>query len=142
MNPHRLLGTTAIGAAALSLLLAACATVPPPTAQFAAARAAIQSAEVEGAGQMAPNELSQAREKLTAAQAAAHDDHAERARRLAEQAVVDAQLAQATASAARSRQALSEADAALRALHEEANRPTQPATPVPVTPPPGEPPLR
>jgi Domain of unknown function (DUF4398) len=113
------------GAASVALVLAACATLPPPTEQLAASRAAIQSAEVAGAGQSATSELAEAREKLSEAQAAIRDEDNARARRLAEEALVDAQLAQARASEARSRDAVAKAEETLRALREEANRPTR-----------------
>jgi len=52
----------------------------------------------------------------------------ERARRLADESTVDAQLAQAKASNARARDGLTQADAALRSLRDELNR-SAPATP-------------
>ena len=122
------------GLVAAGLLLGACATVPPPTEQIAASRSAIESADVAGAGRDAPADLAQARDKLTAAQLAENVGDYERARRLADEATVDAQLAQARAATARSRQAVEQADATLRALREEANRPTAPATTTPITP--------
>src|SRR5262249_46221169 len=108
------------GAAALALALAACATLPPPPAELPAPRSAIESANVAGAGKTAPRELSQAREKLVAAEIAATNRDNERARRLAKEALADAQLAQAKSSTARSREGLAQAEAALRALREEA----------------------
>lgn len=131
MNPLRRFA--APGAIGLACALAACATLPPPTEELAAARAAIKSAEVANAATSAPIELTQAREKLTAAQLAVRDDESVRARRLAEEAQVDAQLAQAKASTARTREGLSQAEAALRALREEANRASGPATAAPGT---------
>ena len=123
------------GLAAAGLLLSACASVPPPTQQLAASRAAIESAEVAGAGKDAPADLGQARDKLTAAELAANSGENERARRLADEALVDAQLAQARAATARSRENLEQNEATLRALREEASRPAQPPGPAPVTPP-------
>ena len=75
----------------LSVLAAvACATEPPPGAALASARAAVEQA---GAARHAPAELSAARTKLTRAQdAAARGDNLQ-ARRLAEEAEVDARLA-------------------------------------------------
>jgi hypothetical protein len=131
MNPHR--SAVHIGAAAVALSLAACATLPPPTEQLAAARAAIQSAEVAGADKVAPVELTQARERLTAAQLAVSRNETENARRLADEALVDAQLAQAKASTLRARESVAQSEAALRALREETNRPSQTA-PTPVAP--------
>lgn len=131
MNPHR--SAAYLGAAAIVLSLAACATLPPPTEQLGAARAAIQSAEVNGADKSAPVELTQARERLTAAQLAVSKNDTESARRLADEALVDAQLAQAKASTMRSREGVAQAEASLRALREETNRPATTA-PAPVMP--------
>lgn len=132
MNPHRRFGYPVL--AAVALFLAACATLPPPNEQLAASRAAIESAEQAGAAQAATLELSQAREKLTAAQLAASSNDTERARRLADEALVDAQLAQAKASTARAREGAAQADAATNALREEINRAAQPAAIGPITP--------
>jgi len=134
MTPHRHLGYPGLAAAAL--VLAACATLPAPTEQLAASRTAIQSAEVAGADQSATVELSQARDKLAAAQTAVNAGDNDRARRLADQALVDAQLAQAKASTTRARESVVQAEAALRALRDEANRPAAPpAASPPVTTP-------
>jgi hypothetical protein len=127
MNLHHYIGYPGLAAA---LWLAACASVPPPTEQLAASRAAIESAELAGANRTAPVEIAHAREKLTAAQLAVNNGENERARRFAQESLVDAQLAQAKASSAHSREGLEQADRALRSLREEASRPiTRPAEP-------------
>lgn len=133
MNPITRFAPLAV-TTALALALGACATLPPPTEQLSAARAAIESADVSGAAKSAPVELTQAREKMNAAELAVRDNNSERARRLAEQAQVDAQLAQAKASTARSQEGLSQAEAAVRSLREETNRAVQRAADVPNTP--------
>ena len=90
-----------------------------------------------GAAQSAPVELSSAREKLTYAQIAENDDDMDKARRLADEALADAQLAQAKATTAHSREGVTQAENALQALRDEVNRGTPPApdsttvTPVP-----------
>ncbi|WP_051340970.1 DUF4398 domain-containing protein [Azospirillum halopraeferens] len=87
-------GRALTAAALLSLGLAACAGgPPPPTAEMGAAAQAIDTAERAGALQHAPIELQNARDKLAAADAAMQDDHRTTARRLAEQARADAELA-------------------------------------------------
>ncbi len=85
----------------MSILLAltACASVPPPVQDMAAAEAAVQAAVDADALTLAPAELEQARRKLDAAQRALQEQQHDRARQLAEQAVVDAELAQVTARA-------------------------------------------
>ena len=75
-----------------ALAALACATEPPPAAELASARAAVEQAGAASA-QHAPSELSAARTKLKRAQdAAARGDNLQ-ARRLAEEAEVDARLA-------------------------------------------------
>ena len=80
---------------ALLAVLAACATEPAPTAELAAARAAVDQAAP--ASEYAPRELAAAQTKLRAAQdALARGDNLQ-ARRLAQEAEVDARLAWALA---------------------------------------------
>jgi hypothetical protein len=106
-------------------LLAACASVPPPVDQLAVSRAALDQARAGGAVQAAPADYNRALERLQAAEAANRDERYREARRLAEQAEVDARAALAKANAARSQQALAEIEQSLRALREEALRGTK-----------------
>jgi len=71
-----------------ALAAAGCATEPPAAAELASARAAI-----EQAGTGAPAELQAAKTKLNRAQDAAARGDNVRARRLAQEAEVDARLA-------------------------------------------------
>ncbi|WP_207478419.1 DUF4398 domain-containing protein [Arenibaculum pallidiluteum] len=88
----------AVLASSAVLGLAACSSdVPPPNAQLGASSAAVASAERAGALQYAPVELQTAREKLGRAQAEAQGERYVDARRWAEQAQVDAELAEARA---------------------------------------------
>jgi hypothetical protein len=85
------------------LALAACAGTPPPATELAAARAAIEQAGPL-ATRYAPAELAAAQKKLQLAeQAMARDDQVQ-ARRLAEEAEVDARFAWAVAENERSGQ--------------------------------------
>lgn len=96
MNRNQAITRRWQAAAVLSaaLGLAACATdIPPPTAQLGASSQAVQAAERANALQYAPVELQAARDKLAAADIAMRADERVRARRLAEQAQVDAELA-------------------------------------------------
>ncbi|MBK3736358.1 DUF4398 domain-containing protein [Azospirillum brasilense] len=91
-----------------SLGLAACAgSVPPPTAQLGASAQAIQQAERAGALEHSPAEFQSAREKLAAADAAMREDERTKARRLAEQAQADAELATVRSQRATAQQAAS-----------------------------------
>jgi Domain of unknown function (DUF4398) len=80
-------------------VLAACASVPAPVQEVAAAERAVQAAAEADAEILAPAELDKARRKLDAAKGALQEQQHLEARQLAEQAVVDAELAQITARA-------------------------------------------
>jgi Domain of unknown function (DUF4398) len=92
--------------AALTAALLACALVQPPTAELAAARAAIADAEAAGAAARAPAELASARGKLAEADARTRRGHHDQAQLLAEQAAADARLATMKARAAAAETAL------------------------------------
>jgi hypothetical protein len=106
--------------------LAACASTPIPNEKIAVAKASVQRAEQSGAPELAPVELAAARDKLNRAEKAAADHDAQPATTLAEQANVDAQLAEATAAQQRSHKAAMEFDASMQALRQESIRSTQP----------------
>jgi hypothetical protein len=111
-------------AAALLLGLTACASTPVPNEQMAVATAAVAQASSAGTGAMAPDALRVAVDKLAKARAAlAAGDH-DRARRLAEQAELDAQVAEMQAQSARASVAAKESEDAARVLREEINRKT------------------
>lgn len=76
------------------LLAGGCASEPPPPA-LAQAEQAVRDAQARGAATYAPQEMSLAAARLTAAREAAHNDRPTEAGRLAEEAVVNAELAQA-----------------------------------------------
>jgi DNA repair ATPase RecN len=120
--------------AAVVLALAACASSPIPNEKIAVAQASVQRAEQSGAPELAPVELSTARDKLQRAEKAAADHDAEPATVLAEQANVDAQLAEATAQEHRSHKAEMELEASLQALREQANHTSPTDSPPPVAP--------
>ena len=93
-----------IGAGRLALMstllvLAACASVPAPVHEVAEAERAVQAATDADAESLAPAELDKARRKLAVARSALQAQEHLKARQLAEQAVVDAELAQVTARA-------------------------------------------
>ncbi|MDO8862109.1 DUF4398 domain-containing protein [Haliea sp. E1-2-M8] len=81
------------------LVLAACASAPQaPNRSLQAAEQAIATAEQARVADYASLELSQAREKLAAARRAVHQEEMIVAERLADEALVEAQLATAKAS--------------------------------------------
>ena len=114
--------------------IVACASAPMPVDKLAVAKTSVDRAEQAQAAQFAQVELTTARNKLAAAQAAADKRDADIAARLADQAEVDAQLAESTARAKQQEQLVNEMDASLRDLRNEAlrkspgtNLPPQPA---------------
>jgi hypothetical protein len=139
---HFINTSTKTAAAALVAIagLTACVSTPPPNARIAVAQASVQRAEQSDAQEFAPVELSTAREKLQRAEHTAANRDAQPATMLAEQANVDAQLAEATAQEHRSHEAAVQLDASLRALRQESSHATPPPAPVvvPVPQPPTE----
>jgi Domain of unknown function (DUF4398) len=113
--------------AAAVLTMAGCASTPIPNEKIAVAKASVQRAEQSGAPEYAPVELAAARDKLTRAEKAASDRESQPATMLAEQANVDAQLAEATAMQQRSHKAAAEFDSSMQALRQESMRSSQPA---------------
>ena len=112
--------------AAIALAAGGCVTTPIPNEKIAVAKSSVQSAEQSGAPELAPVEMAAARDKLARAEKAAADHDAQPATQLAEQAIADAQLAEATAQEKHSRKAAMELDASLQALKQESSRNTQP----------------
>jgi hypothetical protein len=90
-------------ALATAYVLAGCATTPVDPDLLDNARTAILQAEDAGAEEYAPLELRFARERLARAEAFINDREAESARRMADQAEVEAQLALARTRAALAR---------------------------------------
>jgi hypothetical protein len=111
---------------AIVLSAAGCATTPVPNEKIAVAKSSVQRAEQSGAPDLAPVEMAAARDKLARAEKAAADRNAVTATQLAEQANVDAELAEATARQQRSHKAAAEFDASMQALRSESMRNTQP----------------
>jgi hypothetical protein len=105
----------------------ACASSPVPNEKIAVAKASVQRAEASGAPAFAPVELAAATDKLNRAEKAAADHQEQPATLLAEQANVDAQLAEATAAQQRAHKAAMEFDASMQALRQESMRSTQSA---------------
>lgn len=95
-----------VRAALFCLAVAACAT-EPPLAQMSAARSTVGQAQAL-ASRYAPSELRTAQQKLDRADLAYRDKDYTAARRLAEEAEVDASYALAVAENERSRRASAE----------------------------------
>lgn len=122
MHTHeRLARFMATGACAVGAL-AACSSPPVPREQLAVGKASIEAAQTAGAAELAPVELNMARDKLGQANAALHEKKYVEARRLAEQADADAQVARSKATAERSRKAAEEVSASLRTLRQQLDK--------------------
>jgi Domain of unknown function (DUF4398) len=98
-----------VGVGLILATLAACNSVPAPVGEMSAAQTAVTAAEEAEAAQYAPADLDRARGKLIRAQAAMQEEDNQEARRLAEQALVDARLAEAKARAETAQKLHSEA---------------------------------
>ena len=112
---------SAIGAAAFAF---SCASTPPPPGEIADAEEAIAQARARDAGTHAPEALHKAEEKLADARSAAEEDGDEeenrtKARRLAEEAKVDAQLALAESKRAQTQRNVDELARTIEALERE-----------------------
>jgi hypothetical protein len=103
-----------------------CSVARSPVAQVAQAELAVAQAAQSKAPIYASTDLRIAREKMVSAQQAMVVDDHEDARRLAEQAVIDAQLAQARATASEAQQNAEEVRKTITTLRSEAYRTTLP----------------
>jgi hypothetical protein len=116
-----------LAASAMLVALAGCTSPQkaPATADVAVSRNAVENAVQAGAGTLAPDEITMAREKmLKANQALAAKDY-KLARELAMQAEADAKLAQSRANSTKATAAANALDADLRALRQEVDRNNQ-----------------
>jgi septal ring factor EnvC (AmiA/AmiB activator) len=107
---------------AVAFGIVACASAPMPIDKLAVAKSSLERAEQAQAAQFAQVELNSARTKFASAQAAAEKRDAAVAARLADQADVDAQLAESTSRAKQQEQLVNEMDASLRDLRDETLR--------------------
>lgn len=120
MSHPRSLAVAALLGAALSF--GGCASVPRPEGELSAADLALRKAEQADAAHHAPLDMRQARDRYDEARAAAADGRNLEARRLAESAAVDAQLAETKARAARAKEAADEIREDIESLRSEAQR--------------------
>ena len=107
---------------AIVAALAACASNPVADEKIAVAKASVQRAEGSGAPELAPVELAAAQDKLARAEKANSARDLLPATQLAEQANVDAELAEATAQQQRSHKAAMEFDTSMETLRQESMR--------------------
>jgi Domain of unknown function (DUF4398) len=108
--------------AGAALLIAACASTPAPTAEVAVSTEAVAHAVSAGGPQWAPAEMRTAREKLDRANLAMASKDYKNAKTLAQEAQVDAQLAEAKARSANAGKAAGELQEDRRVLRDELDR--------------------
>lgn len=104
------------------LSIAGCSTVGPPKDSVAAADLAVREASKSKAPQYSPLELRRATDKLDEAKRAMNKKDYIQARRLADEALVDAQLAEAKAASEDARREASDVRQSLETLRREAER--------------------
>ncbi len=117
---HRI-GVTVV----VAIFMAGCASTPAPIEQMAISRAAVSNASSAGGNEFAPLQLKSAMEKMDGAERAMTEKKYDQARQLAEQAQVDAQLAEATARSAKAQKAADAVQEDSRVLRQEIDRKTQ-----------------
>ncbi len=120
------LARIAVTLAATAFAVAAYASNHIADDKIAVAKAAVEHAEESGAPAAAPVLMASARDKLARALKANADRDVKPAADLADQANIDAQVAEATATLARSDKAATEFEAGLQTLRQEAARSSQP----------------
>ena len=110
------------GPALLLLMIAACASMPPPTVELAVSTATVAHAAGSGANEAAPIDMNSARDKLARANKAMTDKDYPLALSLSQEAQADARLAESKADSARAAKAAAAVEADGQALREELAR--------------------
>ena len=103
-------------------IAAGCSSARPPQKELGAAEVAVRQAQTSQAAVAAPAELRMASDKLEKARVAMRDKRYDDARQLAEEALVDAQLAEAKAHGAQAQKMAREMRENIAALQREADR--------------------
>ena len=104
------------------LALTGCSSVPPPNAEMAVARTAVNNAVSAGGTENAPVEMRAAQDKFNGAEKAMTAEDYETARYLAEEAAVDAQLAERKSRAVKTQSAVDDAKRGIEVLRQEMRR--------------------
>lgn len=113
------LATLAVGPLLGLWLGSGCAVQTPPSVEVSNARTMLERAEEQGAAELAPLPLLEARDKLDRAERCMERQEYEAARRLAEQSGVDAALAVVESGRARRQQAVRDLTRTLPVLRSE-----------------------
>jgi hypothetical protein len=119
---YGLAGTQLLGLIALPWLAACASTPPEPAVALQAASQAIASADQARVADAASPELSEARQKLAAAQSAVHEKNMLLGERLAIEARADAELSTARSEADKARTVNAEIQRSTNTLAQEMQR--------------------
>lgn len=111
--------------AVTTIIMVGCASIPAPTEQIAVSKAAVTSAIRDGGNEFAPLETKSATEKMEGAEQAMAKKDYPLARQLAEQAQLDAMLAEKKISLAKARKSIDDSQESNRVLREEIKRSTR-----------------
>ena len=103
---------------AAMLFWGGCAASHPPTPMWLQAEQAVKQAAASGAEEYAPLPLRNAQVKLESSRRAEKGNHPKEAQRLAEEAVVDAELAEVTSQAAKAQKAREQIRQSIDALQQ------------------------
>ena len=103
-------------------ILAGCSSVPEPVAEMASARTAVRSVQDTDAARLSPVLLDRAKTKLQRAESAMRNEDYAEARRLAEEALADAELARAQADAMMATRNAEELEKSIKVLRSEIDR--------------------
>lgn len=120
--PARLYGAVLVTA----LVVAGCASLPPPTAELSAAQQAVARADAADAQQYAPQDLERARTALSRAQSEMSAGNERDARVLAELSAASADLASARSAQARTESTPAQRRAEVTSLRQRLGAEAQP----------------
>ncbi|AMV73753.1 DUF4398 domain-containing protein [Desulfuromonas carbonis] len=118
----RMLRNASLATVVMAFLAGCAVPAPAPEKQFTLATQSIAEAETSGATEFAPVELKSARDKLSQAKLAMGREENLQAGRLADEAMADANLAEAKARSAKSQKVVAELQESIRVLREEMRR--------------------
>ncbi|MBK7491582.1 MAG: DUF4398 domain-containing protein [Nitrosomonas sp.] len=108
-----------------AIFLSGCESIPAPTEQLATSKAAVDNALSAGGNELAPLQLKSAVDKMEAAERAMGDKNYILARQFAEEAQIDAKLAEAMARTNKAQKAAEALQESSRVLRQEIDRQIQ-----------------
>lgn len=111
-----------VAGCAMLFIVTACASTKPPTAKMSETESAIKQAEQVDAQDYAPLEIREARKKFDQAKQMVKQEKYAKAKRLADEAMVDAELAEITARSKKAQEAVKQLRESIKTLKEEIER--------------------